>query len=176
VAIYLTQKELGELAGKSDRQLRNIDNTLEPEKKLLVKEDGGTKYDAALFVQRWVNYQVDKVTQGMKDLDAVKARHEIVKTEKTTLEVQKMRGELIDVHDLRKAWGDVANTVMQGMIHLPSTIAPMVQGLDNVEVIGSIIDAEIRRVLNHIAETPLPSYAADIVETAEEEEGEETGD
>lgn len=176
MAIYLTQKELGELAGKTDRQLRNIDNALEPEKKLLVKEDGGTKYDAALFVQRWVNYQVDKVTQGMKDLDAVKARHEIVKTEKTTLEVQKMRGELIDVHDLRKAWGDVANTVMQGMIHLPSTIAPMVQGLDNVEVIGSIIDAEIRRVLNHIAETPLPSYAADIAETAEEEEGEETGD
>ena len=176
MAIYLTQKELGELAGKSDRQLRNIDHTLEPEKKLLVKEDGGTKYDAALFVQRWVNYQVDKVTQGMKDLDAVKARHEIVKTEKTTLEVQKMRGELIDVHDLRKAWGDVANTVMQGMIHLPSTIAPMVQGLDNVEVIGSIIDAEIRRVLNHIAETPLPSYAADIVEAAEEEEGEETGE
>lgn len=175
MAIYLTQKELGELAGKSDRQLRNIDNTLEPEKKLLIKEDGGTKYDAALFVQRWVNYQVDKVTQGMKDLDAVKARHEIVKTEKTTLEVQKMRGELIDVHDLRKAWGDVANTVMQGMIHLPSTIAPMVQGLDNVEVIGSIIDAEIRRVLNHIAETPLPSYAADIVETTEEEEG-ETGE
>ena len=84
-----------------------------------------------------------------------------------------MRGELIDVHDIRKAWGDVANTVMQGMIHLPSTIAPMVQGLDNVEVIGNIIDAEIRRVLNNIAATPLPSYAADEPTTEEQEEAEE---
>ena len=74
---------------------------------------------------------------------------------------------------IRKAWGDVANTVMQGMIHLPSTIAPMVQGLDNVEVIGSIIDAEIRRVLNNIAATPLPSYAADEPTTEEQEEAEE---
>ena len=169
MSVYLMQKELAELVGKTDRQIRNIDKDQEDGKKLLVKVDGG-KFDAAVFVQRWVSLQVDKITEGMEDLDAVKARHEIVKTEKTTLEVQRMRGELIDVHDIRKAWGDVANTVMQGMIHLPSTIAPMVQGLDNVEVIGSIIDAEIRRVLNAIAATPLPSYAAmDTTEESEEE-------
>ena len=163
------QKELAELVGKTDRQIRNIDKEQEDGKRLLVKGEGG-KYDAAIFVQRWVNLQVDKITEGMEDLDAVKARHEIVKTEKTTLEVQRMRGELIDVHDIRKAWGDVANTVMQGMVHLPSTLAPMVQGLDNVEVIGSIIDAEIRRVLNAIAETPLPTYAATDVSSDETEE------
>ena len=169
MGVYLMQKELAELVGKTDRQIRNIDKEQEDGKRLLVKGEGG-KYDAAIFVQRWVNLQVDKITEGMEDLDAVKARHEIVKTEKTTLEVQRMRGELIDVHDIRKAWGDVANTVMQGMVHLPSTLAPMVQGLDNVEVIGSIIDAEIRRVLNAIAETPLPTYAA--TETTEETEEE----
>lgn len=169
MGVYLMQKELAELVGKTDRQIRNIDREQEDGKRLLVKGDGG-KYDAALFVQRWVNLQVDKITEGMEDLDAVKARHEIVKTEKTTLEVQRMRGELIDVHDIRKAWGDVANTVMQGMMHLPSTLAPMLQGLDNVEVIGSIIDAEIRRVLNGIANTPLPTYAADEPTTEEQEE------
>lgn len=169
MAVALMQKELAELVGRTDRQIRNIDRDQEPERKLLVKAEGG-KYDAAVFVQRWVALQIEKITEGMENLDAVKARHEIVKTEKTTLEVAKMRGELIDVHDIRKAWGDVANTVMQAMIHLPSTLAPMVQGLDNVEVIGSIIDAEIRRVLNRIAETPLPSYAAEEspADTAEE--------
>lgn len=172
MGVYLMQKELAELVGKTDRQIRNIDREQEDGKRLLVKGEGG-KYDAALFVQRWITLQIDKITEGMEDLDAVKARHEIVKTEKTTLEVQKMRGELIDVHDIRKAWGDVANTVMQGMMHLPSTLAPMLQGLDNVEVIGSIIDAEIRRVLNGIAATPLPSYAAGDTANEETEETEE---
>ena len=170
MGVYLMQKELAELVGKTDRQIRNIDRDQDDGRKLLVKGEDG-KYDAAVFVQRWVSLQVERITEGMEDLDAVKARHEIVKTEKTTLEVQRMRGELIDVHDLRKAWGDVANTVMQGMIHLPSTIAPMVQGLDNVEVIGSIIDAEIRRVLNAIAKTPLPDYAAGAEEAPETEDG-----
>jgi hypothetical protein len=60
---------------------------------------------------------------------------------------------------------------MNGMIHLPATIAPMVQGLENMEAITGIIDREIRRVLNGIADTPLPAYAAD--ETPEEEEEQE---
>lgn len=172
MAVYLLQKELAELVGKTDRQIRNIDKEQEDGKRLLVKGDDGKKFDAAVFVQRWVNLQVEKVTEGMEDLDAVKARHEIVKTEKTTLEVQRMRGELLDAQDVRRAWGDIANTVMQSMIHLPSTLAPMVQGMENIEVIRSVIDAEIRRVLNEIADTPLPEYAteAESEEDSPEEE------
>lgn len=36
----------------------------------------------------------------------------------------------------------------------------MVQMMDNVELIASIIDEEIRKILEEIAETPLPEYAA----------------
>ena len=69
-----------------------------------------------------------------------------------------MEGSLVDVQDVRRLWGDIANTVMQNMIHLPSTIAPMVRGLDNIEIISAIIDAEIRKVLEALSETPLPAY------------------
>lgn len=170
MAVYLMQKELAELVGRTDRQIRNIDKDQDEDRKLLVKGgDGEKRYDAAVFVQRWVALQIEKVTEGMEDLDAVRARHEIVKTEKTTLEVQKMRGELLDAQDVRRAWGDIANTVMQSMVHLPSTLAPMVQGMENIEVIRSVIDAEIRRVLNDIADTPLPEYAAEATEEEQEE-------
>ena len=74
--------------------------------------------------------------------------------------------------DVRRLWGDIANTVMQNLIHLPSKIAPMVQMMDNVEVIASIIDEEIRKILEEIAETPLPEYAA-AEDTEEESEGED---
>ena len=73
--------------------------------------------------------------------------------------------------DVWRLWGDIANTVMQNLIHLPSKIAPMVQMMDNVEVIASIIDEEIRKILEEIAETPLPEYAAE--DTEEESEGED---
>ena len=62
---------------------------------------------------------------------------------------------------MRKLWADIANTIMQSMLHLPATIAPMVTMMDNHEVIARIIDEEIRKVLTMLSETPVPDYAAE---------------
>ena len=168
MSVNLTQKELAELVGRTDRQIRNINAPLPPEEKLLVKGEGG-KFNAALFVQRWIEMQIRKITEGMEDLDAVKARHEIVKTEKTQLEVAKMRRELLDYRDVQKAWGDIANSVMNAMLNIPAQVAPVIRGMESVEMIGQIIDGEIRRALEAIAETPLPEYAAEMAEKDGEE-------
>lgn len=172
MGVSMTKKELATIAGYTYRRLYDIDRDLPEGKKLFVKGEGG-KYDLAIFVQKWVEYNVAQETpDDWEDLDLVKAKHEIVKTQKTELEVARMRGQLIDVTDVRRLWGDIANTVMQNLIHLPSKVAPMVQMMDNVEVISSIIDEEIRKILNDIAETPLPAYAAE-GEADEESEGED---
>lgn len=171
----MTKKELATVAGYTYRRLYDIDRDLPKEKKLFVESEDG-KYDLALFVQRWVEYNVHQETagNGVEDLDTVKARHEVIKAEKTQLEVDKMRGQLIDVQDVRKLWGDIANTVTQNLIHLPSKVAPMVRMMDNTEMIASIIDAEVRKVLNEVAETPLPEYATgeDTSESEEDDDGE----
>ena len=175
MGVSMTKKELATVAGYTYRRLYDIDRDLPEGKKLFVKGEGD-KYDLAIFVQKWVEYNVNaQVPDDIEDLDIVKAKHEIVKTQKTELEVAKMRGQLIDVQDVRRLWGDIANTVMQNLIHLPSKLAPMLQMMDSVEVISSIIDEEIRKILNEIAETPLPDYAA-AGEDEEESEGDDDGE
>lgn len=169
----MTKKELASIAGYTYRRLYDIDQGLSPDKKLFVLSEDGKKYDLALFVQRWVDYNVHNETDDIEDLDVVKARHEAVKIEKTELEVARMRGALIDVQDVKRLWGDIANTVMQNMIHLASKIAPMLRMMDNTEVIANLIDTEVRKTLTDIANTPLPSYAADESETEESEEEDE---
>ena len=169
MAITLKQKELAELVGLTDRHIRRIDQTLEPDEKLLVKTEDG-KFDASIFVQRYCAMKVKEVADGMEDLDAVKARHEIVKTEKTQLEVAKMRGELLDYREVRKAWGDIANSVMNALLNLPGQLAPMIRGIDSVEMISGILDGEIRRTLENLADSPLPKYAMEVTEEEEEQE------
>ena len=164
----MTKKDLATIAGYTYRRLYDIDRSLPQEKKLFVETDDG-KYDLPTFVQRWVDYNIENNCDTPEDLDTVKARHEEIKLQKTSLEVEQMRGQLIDVQDVRKLWGDIANTIMQAFIHLPSTLAPMVQGLNSVKIINGIIDAEIRRILNGLAETPLPVYAADKNEESEDD-------
>lgn len=173
MGVTMTKKELATIAGYTYRRLYDIDRDLPEGKKLFVKSEDG-KYDLAIFVQKWVEYNVNnEVSDDWQDLDLVKAKHEVVKTQKTELEVARMRGQLIDVQDVRRLWGDIANTVMQNMIHLSSKVAPMVLMMDNVEVIKSIMDEEIRTILEEIAETPLPDYAATEEDSEEESEGED---
>ena len=126
-------------------------------------------------MQQWVAYNVDRELGGdSDDLDAVKAKHERIKTKKTRLEVLRMEGKLVDVKDVSRLWSDIANTVKQKLLHLPSTMAPMVQGLDNIEVISNIMYSEISTALTEIADTPLPDYAyTDDDDDEEDEDGEE---
>ncbi len=172
MGIELTKKELASVAGYTYRRLHDIDMGLPESGKLFVKGEGG-KYDLALFVQRWVQYNVDNETGCDQTLDEVKARHEVVKTRKTELEVAKLEGKLVDVQEIRRLWGGVASTVMQNMIRLPSTLAPRLVMMKDVDMIAGIIDHEIRDTLNQIADTPLPVEAA-YEENSDEEESEES--
>lgn len=172
MGISMTKKELATVAGYSYRRLYDIDRALPNGKKLFEESEGG-KYDLAIFVQRWVEYNVNNESSEVDDLDTVKARHEAVKLQKTELEVARMRGQLIDVQDVKRLWGDIANTVMQNMLHLPSKIAPMLHMLDNTEIISGIIEKEVRKALEDIADTPLPTYAAERDSNEEENDDEE---
>lgn len=169
MAIECTKKELASIAGYSYRRLHDIDTGLPQDGKLFVLGEDG-KYDLAIFVQRWVKYNVKAETADDASLDEVKAIHERVKTRKTELEVAHLEGKLVDVQDIRKLWMTIANTVMQNLLRLPSKVAPRVTMMENVEVITGIIDAEVRNALNAIADTPLPQNETES-EEAENEEG-----
>ncbi len=170
--IFLTKKELATIAGYTYRRLHDIDMSLPEGGKLFVKGEGG-KYDLALFVQRWVQYNVDNESEAEHSLDDAKTRHEIIKTRKTELEVSRLEGRLVDVHEIRRLWGGVASTVMQNMIRLPSKVAPRLVMVGNVDLISGILDEEIRLVLEGIAETPLPESA--VLDGMNEEEEDEEG-
>lgn len=170
MSVCMTKKELASVAGYTYRRLYDIDRALPENKKLFVSDEDG-KYDLGLFVQRWVEYNVSHEMEDVDDLDTVKARHEVVKTQKTELEVARMRGQLIDVQDVRKLWGDIANTVMQNLIQMPNRVSPLLQMQSSSDVIAGILDEEIRRVLENIAQTPVPDYA-EIPEEGKDEDGE----
>lgn len=162
MSIGMTKKALADAAGYTYRRLYDIDAKLPEEEKLFVPCEEGGKYDLSLFVQRWVKYNIRQECGGEETLEEVKARHEKVKTEKSELELQKMRGELVDVTDIMRLWGDVITGCKQNLLRLPSAIAPKIAGMENIEAIIGILDAEIRRELTQIANTPLPDYAQEV--------------
>lgn len=165
----MTKKELATAAGYTYRRLFDIDAGLSEKKKLFVKAADG-KYDLCTFVQRWVDYNVEKECGADMDLEDAKAVHEQVKIQKTQLEVAKMRGELVDVNQVRRLWATVAATVQQNLLRLPQKIGQQVFGLTSIETVCGIIDREIRGAMEAIADTPVPG------QTGREDEEEQNDD
>ena len=158
--ICLTKKELADAAGYTYRRLYDIDKGLPDGKKLFVLGYGG-KYELPTFVQRWVEYNVEKEAGEDDDLDTVKARHEAVKMQKSELELMRMRGDLVDIEEIRALWCSIATTVMQKLMHIPSKLASALVMIGSAESIEGIIDKEIHDALTMIADTPLPDMNAE---------------
>lgn len=153
----LTKKELATVAGYSYRRLHDIDMEQPKDKKLFVKSaENPNKYDLATFVQRWCAYNKDTVEEESEALSVVKAQHERVKKEKTEIEVARMKGEYVEIHEVQRLWGNLATIVRSRFVNLARKVAPSLVMIDNPERIEEIIDRDVRDALTMIANTPLP--------------------
>lgn len=157
MSIPMTKKELASIAGYSYRQLYNIDRDLPKHRKLfVVSEADGKRFDLAIFVQRWVQYNVDAAEEESEELSVVKAQHEVVKKRKTEIEVARLEGEYVNVQDVSRLWLNIASLVQNRFVTLARKLAPALVSIDNPDTIEAIIDRDVRDALNMIANTPLP--------------------
>jgi phage terminase Nu1 subunit (DNA packaging protein) len=168
--LKLSKQELSELAGYTYRQLHNIDTTLRENGKagLFPEKDADGKYDARDFVQNWVAYKVSAAENGSDDLEAVKARHEAVKMQKSEIQLALMKGEVVDARETVKLWADIATSVRTRLMNLPKQLAPKLVMIGDARIIEANLEESVREALALIADTPLPKEL--------ETDGEETED
>lgn len=162
----LTQNQIADLAGYSSKQLRRINDALGDGEKIFVRSENGKGYDLGIFIQRWAAYNVRHEIEGIKDLDQIKAAHEVIKKRKTELEVFRMEGQLVDAQEVGRAWDNICSDITQSLLHLPGTLAPMIQGETNLEEIKRVIDTEVRKALERLADGKQPAY--DLINKTEE--------
>lgn len=168
-----TKKELANLAGYTYQRLYQIDNVLPEKEKLFVKSGDGEKYDLGQFIQRWTAYNVSKAKDGAEEdsLDAVRAAHERVKMEKTQIQLQLMRGEVLKKADVQALWIDIVSMVRQRFLTTADRLSPQLVMIGDIENIKEIIGRDIRDTLTALSESdvPLPEAVAE----SDEENGED---
>ena len=155
-------KELALLVKLSPRRLYQINEELEPDKKLFVREDG-TKADLATFVQRWVQYR-ESLVRGSAEM---------------TLEEAKTRHELQALADSIAMHGVIQPLTVRQLpsgfylLHIPTTLAPVLCNMDDAEEIESVLTQAIREALEDMSR--LETWQPPDVDpgTLEDEEDEE---
>ena len=153
-------KELALLVKLSPRRLYQINEELEPDKKLFVREDG-TKADLATFVQRWVEYR-ESLVRGSAEmtLEEAKTRHEL-------------QGEMVFASDVIALGQEIVGGVKNNLLHIPTTLAPVLCNMDDAEEIESVLTQAIREALEDMSR--LETWQPPDVDpgTLEDEEDEE---
>lgn len=173
-SIAMTKNDLAAIAGYSYRRLFDIDRDLPKNKKLFVPSEANPKrFDLAIFVQRWVEYNTDIAEEESEELAVVKARHEVIKTRKTEIEVKRLEGEYVRVQDVDEMWRNIASLVKNRFLNLARKLAPALVNLDSADTIEWMIDREVRDGLNMIADTPLPGEEKRIPTSGDEDEDED---
>ncbi len=164
MGIALTKKELASISGYTYRRLHDIDMALPKDEKLFVQsETNPKKFDLALFVQRWVDYNVGQAGGGddSEEYMIIKAQHEKVKKEKTELEVSKLKAEMVDIQEVHRLWCNVAGMVRNRFVRLGHKVGPSLIMQDDAEKIAEVIDREVRDALTMLAHEPTPDDLTD---------------
>ena len=167
-------KELALLVKLSPRRLYQINEELEPDKKLFVREEGN-KADLATFVQRWTAYRESLVRgSGEMTLEEAKTQHELIKTEKTRFEVKRLQGEMVYASDVIALGQEIVGGVKNNLLHIPATLAPALCAMDDAEEIEAAMTQAIREALEEMSRlenwTPKELDAETILQEEDEEE------
>lgn len=162
MGVALTKKELASISGYTYRRLHDIDLALPKDEKLFVpSETNPKKFDLALFVQRWVDYNVSQVggDSESEEYATIKAQHEKVKKEKTELEVARMKAEMVNIQDVHQLWCNLTGLVRNRFVRLGHKVGPALIMQEDAEKIADIIDREVRDALTLLANEPVPGGA-----------------
>lgn len=92
----------------------------------------------------------DSETSEELNLTEQRARLAREQADKTALENQKLRGDLVDIKEVKRGWMAIASIVRQRLLSMPRKLAPLLPGKTETEIEDEI-DREVRLALDSIA-------------------------
>ena len=105
--------------------------------------------------------------------EAVKLKHEQMKSRKTELQVLQLEGKLHYEEDVKALWNSSVVAVKSRLTSIGVKIAPQLKGEMDISVIQDLIDREIYDALKEISDYDASAYEKDLTNIDEEGDDDE---
>lgn len=166
----VNQTQLANILGITGRRVRQL-----KEEGLFQQQEKGKKYDLAACVQEYIMYKV-KTEMGKgasKDVNVIRAEHEVVKKDISKLKLRKLRKELHEAKDVERFLGNMLVNFKNKLLSIPSKIAVQIIGEEDVNRITELLKREMIEALEELSEyDPDEINGDDEIDEQEEEEDE----
>lgn len=173
-SLFCTTAHLSQMLGVTERQIYNLMNSG------VVVKVGPNKLDCVASVANFIskmkeeeelrNSQPEKIKSAT---EAVKLKHEQIKSRKTELVVLQMEGKLHYEEDVKALWNSSVVAVKSRLTAIGVKIAPQLKGEVDVTVIQEMIDREIFDALKEISNYDASAYEKDLTASVAEERDED---
>lgn len=174
--IEVTEAELAEMLGLSDRRIRVL------AKDGIVCKTKPARYDLKKSVSGYINFIKDTKKEEKQGIDKIKlAReaeglmHDKLKKRKTELQILQIEKEMLFTKDVVTIWADFAAMVKSKLLNIPTKLAPQLVGVEDANTIKKTITAEVAEALNEIADFDINKFEKDLY-FDDEEEGADNGE
>lgn len=174
--VEVTEAELAEILGLSDRRIRVLANDG------IVFKTKPARYDLKKSVKGYIDFIKDTKKEEKQGLDKIKlAReaealmHDKLKKRKTELQVMQIEREMLFTKDVITMWADFAAMVKAKLLNIPTKLAPQLVGIEDANTIKKAITGEVAEALNEIADFDINKFEKEIY-LDDEEEGAENGE
>ena len=172
--LEVTEAELAEMLGLSDRRIRVLANDG------IVFKTKPARYDLKKSVSGYINFIKDTKKEEKQGIDKIKlAReaeglmHDKLKKRKTELQVLQIEREMLFTKDVITMWADFAAMVKAKLLNIPTKLAPQLVGVEDANTIKKAIGAEVAEALNEIADFDINKFEENL--QFDEDEGAENG-
>lgn len=107
-------------------------------------------YNLAETIRGYVKF-LQGINTGGADLHAERTRLTKINADRKQLDLEKARGELINVDMAMKIWGGVVSSARTRILAIPNKLAPLVVSVNDVAEIKETVEEFIYEVLNELA-------------------------
>lgn len=173
-SLFCTTAHLSQMFGLSERQIYNL------EKNGIVVKVGANKLDCIASVSNFINQMKEeeavrneKPEKIRSMTEAVKLKHEQMKSRKTELQVLQMEGKMHYAEDVTALWNSSVVAVKSRLTAIGVKIAPQLKGELDITVIQDLIDREIFDALKEISDYDASAYERDLNANDNEEREED---
>lgn len=168
--LEVTEKELSEYLGLSDRRIRQLFK-----QGIVIKSERG-KYDLKASILTYINFIRDKDNKRDETIEklkvaneAEKVSHEKLKRRKTELQVLQIEKKLHAQEDVEYFWNTMVLAAKSRITAIPVKVAPLLIGIEDRKEVQSILKREIGDALNEISEYDISKFDAEFEEDEEDE-------
>lgn len=138
-----TREEVAELLGITPRRVNQLTN----ENIIPLRKRGC--YDLRTAVAGYCKFLKER--NDAAEAKAKTRMHE-AKADLAEMDAAKRKGELVDVVEVKKEWGDILKNIQSHVLNIGPKVAPLIEGMDDPRKISQIIVNECREFLTDLAD------------------------